>query len=164
MTVGFNTTTRYLDFLAQMVSPRTDKDVNPNAEAAMRTCARPSSDPANIKPLAAILVFRSGKPSVLYTHLPLLIKAASLALPSSASARIVSLPAGAEDRLKTVLGIPRIGMLGLIDGAPNASSLIEFIRQNVPDFEVPWLQEAVEGTYLPVKINAIQTSAPLNSR
>lgn len=55
-------------------------------------------------------------------------------------------------------------MVGLIEGAPDASSLIEIIRRNVPEMEVPWLQEAVKAAYLSVKINAIQTSAPLNPK
>ena len=162
LTVGFNKTTRYLEFLAQNTSPSTDEHETPGAVAAAKTSARPSLDPAKNKPLAAVFVPRSGQPPVLYSHLPLLSKAASLAVPLSPSTRIVSLPEGAEDRLKTVLGIPRVGMIGLIDGAPFAASLIEFIRQKIPELEVPWLQEAVNGAYLPVKINAIQTSAPLN--
>ncbi len=162
LTVGFNTTTRYLEHLAQSPSASTQGDENSSAVVAIKTPVRPSLSSANIKPLVAVFVPRSGQPPVLYSHLPLLTKAASLAKPSSASTRIISLTGGAEDRLKTVLGIPRVGMVGLIDGAPNASSLIELIRQNVPELEVPWLQEAVKGTYLAVKINAIQTSTPLN--
>lgn len=53
-------------------------------------------------------------------------------------------------------------MVGLIDGAPNASSLIELVRQKIPELEVPWLQEAVKGAYLAVKINAIQAGASLS--
>ena len=45
-------------------------------------------------------------------------------------------------------------MVGLVDGAPNASSLIELVRQRVSELEVPWLQEAAKATYLAVKINA----------
>ncbi|KAF6234586.1 hypothetical protein HO173_007212 [Letharia columbiana] len=164
LTVGFNTTTRYLERLAQKVSPSTDKDEIPGTVVAMETSARPCLNPANIKPLAAVFVPRSGQPPVLYSHLPLLTKAASLAVPSSPSTRIISLPEGTEAQLKTVLGIPRVGMVGLIDGAPDASSLIELIRQNVPELEVPWFREAVKGAYLAVKINTVRTGAPLNPK
>lgn len=162
LTVGFNTTTRYLELLAQKTSPNTDEDKNPGSLVVVKTPARSSLEPANIKPLAAVFVPRSGQPPILYSHLPLLTKAASLAVPSSPPTKIISLPEGAEDRLKTVLGIPRVGMVGLIDGAPNASSLIEFVRQKIPELEVPWLQEAVKGAYLAVKINAIQAGASLS--
>lgn len=157
VTVGFNTTTQYLELLAQRSSKSTNEVNSSGATAAVKTSA-------NLKPLAAVFVSRSSQPPVLYSHLPLLTKAASLAIPSSPSTRIISLPEGAAERLKAVLGIPRVGVVGLIDGAPNASSLIELIRQQVPELEVPWLQEAVKGTYLAVKINAIQTDAPLNPK
>lgn len=160
LTIGFNTTTRYLELLAQKSSPSTVEHENSGAVLATKTCAQLSLGPTNIKPLAAVFIPRSGRSSVLYSHMPPLTKAASLAVPSSPSTRIVSLPEGAEDRLKTVLSIPRVGMVGMIDCAPDASSLIEFIRQNVSELEVPWLQEAIKGVYLAVKINAIQTSAP----
>ena len=163
LTVGFNTTTRYLELLARTSISNTDEDKHSGAVVAI-TPARPSLDPINIKPLAAVFVPRSGQPPVLYSHLPLLTKAASLAVPSSPSTRIISLTEGAETRLKTVLGIPRVGMVGLIDGAPNASSMIEYIRERVPDLEVPWLQEAIKGTYLAVKINAFQPSVPLKPK
>ncbi|KAL9076524.1 MAG: hypothetical protein Q9161_000856 [Pseudevernia consocians] len=164
LTVGFNTTTRYLELLARKSGPSTDEGDDPGAVVAIKTSVPPSLDPANIKPLAAVFVSHSGQPPVLYSHLPLLTKAASLAVPSSPSTRIISLPEGAEDRLKTVLGILRVGMVGLIDGAPNASSLIELIRQKVPELEVPWLQEVVRGGYLAVKINTVQTGTPLHLR
>ena len=164
LTVGFNTTTRYLELFAQHPSPSTDELDKSGAVVALKSSARPFDDPANLKPLAAVFVSRSGQPPVLYSHLPLLTKTASLAVPSSPSTRIISLPEEAEDRLKAALGIPRVGVVGLIDGAPNASSLIELIRQNVPELKVPWLQEAVKGTYLAVKINAIQSDAPLNPK
>ena len=157
LTVGFNTTTKHLELLARKSSRSTNEVDDSGAVAAVKTSA-------NLKPLAAIFVPRFSQPSVLYSHLPLLTKAASLAVPSSPSTRIIPLPEGAADRLKTALNISRVGVVGLIDGAPNALSLIELIRQQVPELEVPWLQEAVKGTYLAVKINAIQTDAPLNPK
>ena len=32
-----------------------------------------------------------------------------------------------------------------MDGAPDASSLVEHIRQDVPEMEVTWLREAIKG-------------------
>ena len=71
---------------------------------------------------------------------------------------------GAEERLGAALSIPRVGLIGLIDGAPESKGLIEFVRKCVPQVEVPWIQEAMAGAYLPVKINEIETSAPLESK
>ena len=160
LTVGFNTTTRYLEFLAQKIRPDAGEDENFNAVVGSKTPNRPFFDTANIEPLAAVFALRSGQPPVLDSHLPLLTRAANLAVPSSPSTRLISLPEGAEVRLKSVLGIPRVGIIGLMNGAPNASSLVEYIRANVPELEAPWLQEAIKGEYLAVNINAIQTIAP----
>ena len=161
LTIGFNTTTRYLETLAKRSNPGTKEILCP--VVATKNPAQYSFDFASIKPLAAIFVTRSSQPPALYSHLPLLTKAASLAVPSSPPIRIITLPQGAEDRLKTTLGIPRVGMVGLIDGAPSASSLIELIRERVPEMEVPWLQEAVKGAYLGVKINTVQSGKPLDT-
>lgn len=74
------------------------------------------------------------------------------------------LPKGAEERLGAILSVPRVGLIGLIDGALESKVLIEFIRERVPQVEVPWVQEAMAGAYLPVKINEIETSAPVESK
>ena len=160
LTIGFNTTTRYLEDWAGRSSPSKTEALGP--VMAIKPSTRAPLDPTNMKPLAAVFVARSRQPPALYSHLPLLAKTASLAAPSSPSIRIISLPEGAEDRLKTILGIRRLGVVGLIDGAPSASPLLELIRHSVPEVEVPWLQEAVEGAYLAVKVNTIRTGVPLN--
>lgn len=161
LTVGFNTTTRYIELLARNPSPSMMQE--PGPVMAIETSAGPSLNPAKIKPLTAVFVTRSSHLPALYSYLPLSVKLASLSVPSSPSIRIITLPEGAEDRLKAALGIARVGMVGLIDGAPSALSLIQFIRENVPELEIPWLQEAVKGAYLAVKIKAIQTSVPHDS-
>lgn len=161
LTVGFNTTTRYIEVLARNPRPSMMQEPGP-VMAIEETSAGPSFDPAEVRPLTAVFVTRSSQLLALHSCLPLLAKVASLSAPSSPSIRIVTLPEGAEDRLKAALGIPRVGMVGLIDGAPSALSLIEVIRENVPELEVPWLQEAVKGAYLAVKIKAIETSVPLD--
>ena len=143
LTVGFNTTTRYLEVLAK-ISHGCMKG-NSSPLMAIESSARLSTNSANIKPVAAIFVTHSSQPHHLCSHLPLLAKAASFAVPLSPPTRIIVLPEGAEDRLKMTLGIPRVGMIGLMDGAPDASSLVEHIRQKVPEMEVAWLREAVKG-------------------
>jgi len=153
LTIGFNSTTKYLEALAQRPSL---EQTPTNVEESSKDI----SDPLNRKPLIAVFVPGSDQPSILYSHLPLLIKIASLAAASSPPPRLVSLPKGSEERLSAALSIPRVGLIGLIEGAPNADSFIGFIRQQVPEVEVPWLHEAVAGAYLPVNIKAIQTSAP----
>ena len=136
---------------------------DPSPVMAIESSAQLSSNCAKMKPVAAIFVTRSTQPHVLCSHLRLLAKAASFAVPLSPPTRIIILPEEAEDRLKVTLGIPRVGIIGLMDGAPNASSLVEHIRQNVPEMEVAWLREAVKGTYLAVKSDAMRHGMPFNT-
>ncbi|MCJ1270671.1 RNase P and RNase MRP subunit [Lobaria immixta] len=111
MTVGFNTTTRHLEDLAQKCTGK--------------------------KPLVAIFVPHAEQPKILHSHLPVLIKAASLGSPSLPPIRLVPLASGAEARLIKALGIPRVGLIGLMDNAPAASQLIQLTRTHVPVVEIP---------------------------
>lgn len=147
LTIGFNTTTRHLEALAQ------GSTLNPRSESS------------NAKALTAVFVPRFDQPAILHSHLPLLTKAASLAPPSLPAIRLVTLPKGAEERLGVSLSIPRVGLIGLLDGLPEeASALLNLIQQHVPELKVSALAEAVTGAYLPVKIKAIQTTTPIEPK
>lgn len=73
---------------------------------------------------------------------------------------MVPLPKGAESRLSAALAIPRVGLIGIMEGAPHASPLLDQARNHVRVVEVPWLKEAVAGEYLPLKIAATESRAP----
>ena len=145
LTVGFNSTNRHLESLA--MAPAMDK--------------REDSGNENCSWMIAVFVARADQPSMLTAHFPLLIQTASLASPLKPPIRLVSLPNRADERLSTNMGLPRVGIIGLLDGAPGADGLVELVRRSVPGVEVPWLQEAAVGKYLPVSIKAIETSAPV---
>lgn len=51
-----------------------------------------------------------------------------------------------------------MSFLGLLDGAPHAKALVDLILESVPEIEAPWLEEVKNAAYLPVKINAIETT------
>lgn len=114
------------------------------------------------KHLAAVFVSRSSQPSVLHDHLPQLIAAASSADPSLAPIRLVQLPKGCEEVLCSSVGLPRAAFVAITNDAPHSKSLVDFLGENVPAIEVEWLKEAGTAQFMPVKINAIQTtvSAP----
>ena len=112
----------------------------------------------------AVFVARADQPPMLHAHLPLLIKAASLANLSKPPIRLVSLPSKAEERLIAALKLRRVGVIGLLNEAPGADALVEFLRMTVSVVEVPWLQEATVGRYLPVEIRAVETSAPVEEK
>lgn len=156
-TVGFNTTTRYLEALAHRSILE-----DPRSTVLGGTCpAHPARATTTTKPLVAVFVPRSDQPSILHSHLPLLTKTASLASPLSPEIRLVTLPKGAEIKLSAALGIPRVGLIGLMDNVPISCPLSEYVRDKVPLVEASWLHPKTASLYLPVKINATHTPAPL---
>lgn len=121
-------------------------------------------DSINKRPLAAIFVSRAEQPKILHSHLPALITTASLGSPPLPQIRLVPLASGAEARLTKALGVPRVGLVGLVDNAPSASHLIELIRTHVPAVEIPWLQESMSGVFFPTTVNTVHTTASAESK
>ncbi|EPE25004.1 hypothetical protein GLAREA_11585 [Glarea lozoyensis ATCC 20868] len=111
-----------------------------------------------VTPFVAIFVLRPSQPTVLHAHLPQLIAASSLCTPSLPTPKLVQLPSGCQSRLCEALGLARVNFIGLREGAPNISQLVDLIRTAVPDIKIPWLDEATKAAYLPVKVNAIKTT------
>lgn len=140
LTVGFNSTSRQLEKEAQ----RSD-------QGDVLTVSRN---------LAAIFVPRSDQAAILTSQLPLLVHTASLARSASPAIRLINLSKGAESRLCAALHLPRVSFVGLFEDAPNATPLIDFVRERVAPIEVPWLKEVGLGVYIPVEIKALKTTAP----
>ena len=162
VTIGFNSTTRYLEDLAHK---STSIAIEPPAELLHKfptdidTAQVTSSggEFASPEPLAAVFVPQSDHSSELFAHFPLLIRAGSHRQTSSSATRLVILPRDAEGKLSSALQIPRVGVVGLKRGAPMASELLELVRTRVPSIEVPWFEQAIAGTYLPLNIKQTTT-------
>ncbi|KAI4135135.1 MAG: hypothetical protein LQ347_000923 [Umbilicaria vellea] len=140
LTIGFNSTNRQLEEEAQ----------RPDQGDVLIVSRR----------LAAVFVPRSDQASILASHVPLLVHRASLARPALPATRLVNLSKGAEARLCAALHLPRVTFVGLFEDAPNATPLIDFVRERVAPIEVPWLKAVSLGLYMPVEIKAIETTAP----
>lgn len=106
---------------------------------------------------SAIFICRSTEPPILNDHLPQLVYTASLAHPELPATRLVELPKSSDTRLCEALGIPRVSVIGILNGAPHSKPLVDLVRECVPEVEIPWLKQAKDARYLPVKINAIET-------
>ncbi|KAL8796371.1 MAG: hypothetical protein Q9195_001278 [Heterodermia aff. obscurata] len=159
VTVGFNSTTRFLECLAQRSSsmgfedgadnprnkPRTSESMQGNQLTAMSLQA---------EPLAAVFISHSNQASKLYAHLPVLIRAGNEGTPEALTTRVVMLPEAAEAKLSTALKIPRVGIIGLMS-APLALELIDLVRAKVPPLKLPQLEQVAAGIFLPV--NIVQT-------
>lgn len=67
-------------------------------------------------------------------------------------ARLIPLSSISEAKLCSVLGIPRVGIIAIFDGAPGAGPLVENVRENVEVTDVPWAKEVQGGEWLGTKI------------
>lgn len=114
--------------------------------------------------MIAVFVARADQPAMLHAHLPLLIKAASLADPTHPPISLVSLPKRAEERLVAALKVARVGIVGFFNDAPRADALLDLVRLKVSPVEVPWLEAAMAGKYLPVQIRSIETTVPVKDK
>ena len=166
VTLGFNATTRYLEDLARQSNARRGNRHGLQEETAKDSNVVALDCPKNdtYMPLAAIFVPHSDQPAMLYAHIPLLAKLTSSAFATLPPTRLVILPKGAEQKLGSALGIPRVGLIGLYRGAPEAAALMEFVKQKVPEIEASWVEEATAGSYLPVKIHETETRAPIGQK
>ena len=159
VTIGFNSTMRYLDALAHMSAPMVYE-----AGVSKSTKTRPHdakdqewpSALSQMEPLAAVFIPHSDQASTLFAHLPALVQIGVLGVPDSIKTRLVMLPKAAEVKLSAALGIPRVAIIGLMDGAPIVSKLIETVRARVPLVAVKRLERVAEVSYSPV--NTEQTT------
>ena len=160
--VGLASITRYLELIGSI---RTVNGLHEKSETILApACCESGIDlehdsNTKIRHLAAIFVCRPSQPSVLHAHLPQLVAAASLRNPHLQPTRLVQLPQGSENRLSASLGLPRASFVGILEDAPHSKPLLELVRDIVPVIELPWLEEAREAQYKPVKINTILTTA-----
>ena len=161
LTIGLNSTTRRMESTSRSRLPKTAPLVLQIQPKKRSTDDKRVPLASDAERLAAVFVVRSSQSSLLHAHLPLLAKTSSLGRLPASHTRLVPLPNTAEARLTAALALPRVGVVGLTEDCPHAEPLLDYVRQHVPITDVPWLEEASAGTYLPVEIKAVQTSAPV---
>ncbi|EON64463.1 hypothetical protein W97_03695 [Coniosporium apollinis CBS 100218] len=142
LTVGLNSTTRHLETL--MASATGNKQKPPS------TVEDPPADGPDAQHMAVIFLPKS-RNDLVYAHLPLMSRTASTLRPELAATRLVSLSPAAEVKIAAALGLPRAGVVGILEGASGSESLVDYVRQHVRPVEVPWIEEATKGEYLPLQ-------------
>lgn len=141
ITLGFNSTIKYLQDLARLASA-----ANPASGAEHR---EENMDPR--EKLAVVFVSKYTLPALLTSSIPTLVAAASARHLSRPPIRLVVLPREAEKRLAEALFQPRVGFIGLLQDAPGGKALIDMAMRTSP-VDVPWLQAYAELEYRPVRI------------
>lgn len=160
VTVGFNSTTRFLESLAQRSSSIGFESGVDDPKDKTRTSDsmqgnQSTATPLQVEPLVAIFIPHSEQASKLYAHIPVLIRTGNVGTPEVLTTRVVILPEAAEAQLSTALKIPRVGIIGLMN-APSALELIDLVRTKVPPLRLPQLEGVAAGIFLPV--NIVQTA------
>jgi ribonuclease P/MRP protein subunit POP3 len=57
------------------------------------------------------------------------------------------LPTSTDARLAASLHIPRVGAVGIYEGAPGAKALEDYVRQHVGVTECAWVDEAMRAEW-----------------
>ena len=64
---------------------------------------------------------------------------------------LVPLPRGAAARLSSATGIPRAGLVGIAQDAPESRPLLHFLAETVPPVKVPFVEEGLRKGYEQMK-------------
>ena len=149
ITVGLNSTTRHLERLSSPVIPILSKDsIRGNTTTISETA---DTGVVHREHHLAIIFILQSCSNIARAHLPILVRTASAAHAALPPTILVPLSVSAQAKLAEALGQPRVGMLGVMEEAPSAHTLIASVRERVPPIEVPWLEEAIAGRYLDMK-------------
>ncbi|GAO48808.1 hypothetical protein SAICODRAFT_18668 [Saitoella complicata NRRL Y-17804] len=147
LTMGINSTTRHLESQARRLLPSTLKPPF--------STPPPPPPPSSDRQIKYVFACRSDiTPHHLLSHLPTLT-----ALLTTHTTRLVSLPRGAEARLVQILGLRRVGVIGLMDGV-QGGEMEGLVRlcEKVHPMDVPWLKAGSEKVeYVQANLKMVET-------
>lgn len=141
LTVGFNSTVRRLESLASGRKP---------AILSAATPTRPTAPEVN---LSVVFVCRQNLPDIMTSSLPLLVASSA---PKSKRSRLVELSSQAEAKIAQALQQPRVGVLGVEEGAPGAETVLRFVAESLDTVDVPWIDQPEHPVYFPVKVKTTE--------
>ena len=168
--IGINSVTRHLEALAAKHSPSTAPRAASSDEGKAKVIENePMEDDEKDPRRLSMVIVTHPKPSLspAHAHLPTLVHLSTLsgAEPTSSvtpatnpATRLIPLPTSTEVRLASKLHIPRVGALGIFEGAPGARALEDYVRQHVDLTECKWIDEAMKAEWKGVKVKSEQVS------
>ena len=147
VTIGLNTTVRYLEALSTAPKYLTVQESakNDTEGSTVASIALPV-------PLAVVFVCRASLPALLTSSMPLSAAAASLAHPQEPATRLIAIGQASEQRLAKTLHQPKVGFIGVKQGCPALTALLALVQEKVAAIDVPWLRQAGAGAYLPLNV------------
>ncbi|KAJ4986385.1 RNase p and RNase mrp subunit [Stagonosporopsis vannaccii] len=148
--IGLNSVTRHLETLAASTAPPTVPIKTSSVSAENHAVLEGDAVLQSHSPLKSlsIIVLTHPQPTLspLHAHVPTLVHLATVRPNSepkaSESARLVALPTSNDTRFASALHIPRVGAIGIFDGAPGAKALEDYVREHVGLTECVWIEEA----------------------
>ncbi|KFZ05498.1 hypothetical protein V501_08285 [Pseudogymnoascus sp. VKM F-4519 (FW-2642)] len=146
--VGLNSITRHLESQSRKACP-------PSLGVPIPSSDRPANSQRH---LTVVVTTWPSVPTILTSHLHKLVQTSSLLHPNLPPTRFVTLPRSSEKRLCSALGVPRAGFIGIFDGAPSATAVIDFCLANVPELEVDGWLKTDKSAFMPLKINTIEAA------
>ncbi|KAI1001682.1 hypothetical protein K3495_g6519 [Podosphaera aphanis] len=155
---GLNSVLRSLESLACLAREKMVAQKSPSLEVDQANVSEITDSPT--QHFSVIFVLNSSQPTIFLDHLLQLVATASLAHPELPKTRLLQLPRDSGARLCESIGLARVSVIGVLEGAPLSTGLLEFVREHVAEVKNPWLLEARKGSYLPVTIKAVKTLAP----
>jgi ribonuclease P/MRP protein subunit POP3 len=54
--------------------------------------------------------------------------------------------------MASAVGLPRVGALGILEGAEGAEALVGYVRESVGEVDVRWIEEASRGEWKGSKV------------
>jgi ribonuclease P/MRP protein subunit POP3 len=151
ITIGHNSTTRSLERSLKATQDAKGQDCEKEAQASKDEQMR-----------LAVIFLTHSTDYLPYRHLPTLTAMITSSNTSAPPILLVPLPEASEAKLAVALGIPRVGLVSICDNAPGATALLEYVRENVPPVDVPWIREAAEGIWLGTKVLSVEAHADKN--
>lgn len=107
-----------------------------------------------------VFVARGNQASSFNCHFPQMVGMASRSLSPQSKIRLVGFSKLCSERLSACLGVSRVSSVAVLEDAPGAQALQDFVRKAVKPVEMNWVDE-VNKQYLATKIKAVETSIGL---
>ena len=144
--------TRHLEARAAAKAPAALKEGDDGEEDAEKNPDKGREEEKGDERPLSIVVLTHPQPALspAHAHIPTLLHLSTLSSTpddTSLQTRLVALPTSTDARLAANLHIPRVGAIGIYEGAPGAKALEDYVQQHVGLTECPWVDEAMRAEW-----------------